>query len=68
MEMKEIRAVELVRRIRDEYAEEFEGLSHAEIIALIRARARALHDELGLAPIGDDTDKTAPSMRRAAKV
>ena len=43
----EIKAVEMVRRIREEHYEHLKDLSSEEKIAFFRQKARALHAELG---------------------
>jgi hypothetical protein len=43
----EIRAVEMVRRIRDAHYERLKDLSPQEKIAFFREKARALHAALG---------------------
>jgi hypothetical protein len=43
----EVRAVEMVRSIRDAHYEKLKGLSPQEKIAFFREKARALHTDLG---------------------
>jgi hypothetical protein len=47
MREPEIRAVEMVRRIRDAHYERLKDLSPKEKIAFYREKARALHADLG---------------------
>ncbi|HLY79271.1 MAG TPA: hypothetical protein VKQ70_07850 [Caulobacteraceae bacterium] len=47
MREPEIRAVEMVRRIRDAHYERQKDLSPQEKIAFFREKARALHADLG---------------------
>jgi hypothetical protein len=47
MHEPEIRAVEMVRSIRDAHYERLKGLSPQEKIAFFREKARALHADLG---------------------
>ena len=47
MHEPEIRAVEMVRGIRDAHYEKLKDLSPQEKIAFFREKARALHAELG---------------------
>jgi hypothetical protein len=47
MREPEIRAVELVRSIRDAHYERLKDLSPQEKIAFFRDKARALHTDLG---------------------
>ncbi len=47
MPERSIRAVEMVRRIRESHYEEVKDLSPEEQIAFFREKARALHAELG---------------------
>ena len=46
MKKTTIKAVEMVRRIRDAHYEQLRGKSSEERIALYRAKARLLQDEL----------------------
>jgi hypothetical protein len=43
----EVRAVEMVRSIRDAHYEKLKGFSPQEKIAFFREKARALHTDLG---------------------
>jgi hypothetical protein len=43
----EVRAVEMVRSIRDAHYEKLKGLSPQDKIAFFREKARALHTDLG---------------------
>lgn len=47
MRNPEIRAVEMVRSIRDAHYEQIKGLSPQEKIEFFREKARKLHSELG---------------------
>lgn len=47
MQGPEIRAVEMVRSIRDEHYEQIKDLSTREKIAFFRKKARMLHAEIG---------------------
>jgi hypothetical protein len=47
MHEREIRAVEMVRSIRDAHYERLKDLSPREKIAFFREKARALHADLG---------------------
>jgi hypothetical protein len=47
MAVHEVRAVEMVRSIRDAHYERLKGLSPQEKIAFFREKARALHTDLG---------------------
>jgi hypothetical protein len=44
--MKKLRAVEMVRRIRDRHARQLAGKTEAEIIAFYRAAGRAATEDL----------------------
>jgi len=47
MQESEIKAVEMVRSIRDAHYEVLKDLTPQERVAFYREKARALHDELG---------------------
>jgi len=47
MNEPEIRAVEMVRRIRDAHSERLKDLSPQEKIEFFRKKARAIHADLG---------------------
>ncbi|MCX5977361.1 MAG: hypothetical protein NTV33_11205 [Coprothermobacterota bacterium] len=49
-----IKAVEMVRRIRDEHYEQLRGKNPAERIAFYRAKARLLEKELAAREKGTD--------------
>ncbi len=61
VETKEIRAVEMVRRIRDELARELAGKSEAEIIAFYRKAGDAARE---LAKRGQPSSPRMESSRR----
>ena len=65
MREPEIRAVEMVRRIRDAHYERLKDLSPQEKIAFFREKARALHADLGK-PEGL-LDSTAPAPGAKAR-
>jgi hypothetical protein len=46
--MKRVRAVEMVRRIRDRHARQLAGKTEAEIIAFYRAAGKAAMEDLHL--------------------
>lgn len=46
MEEQDIKSVEMVRKIRDEHAEELKSMSAEERLAHYRERGRKAHEEL----------------------
>jgi hypothetical protein len=63
MREPEIRAVEMVRRIRDAHYERLKDLSPQEKIAFFRERARALHAHLGRPEEFLDSSAAAPGAK-----
>jgi hypothetical protein len=63
MREPEIRAVELVRRIRDAHYERLKELSPQEKIAFFREKARALHADLGRPEEFLDSSAPAPGAK-----
>lgn len=57
MKAARVRAVELVRRIRDRHARQLSGKTEAEVIAFYRAAGKAAMD--------DATKRTKPRNRKA---
>lgn len=65
MHEPEIRAVEMVRRIRDAHYERLKDLSPQEKIAFFRDKARALHADLGRPE--ESLDSSAPARGAKAR-
>jgi len=63
MREPEIRAVEMVRRIRDAHYERLKDLSPQEKIAFFREKARALHADLGKPEELLDSSAPAPGAK-----
>ena len=57
MKALKLRAVEMVRRIRDRHARQLAGKTHAEIIAFYRAAGEAAMEDL--------RQRSTPRKRRA---
>lgn len=62
MQLK-IRAVEMVRSIREAHYERLKALSPQEKIAFFREKARRLHTELGRPEKALDSSTAAPSAK-----
>ena len=60
MREPEIKAVEMVRNIRDEHHARLQDASPQEKIAFFREKARALHAELGV----PDEQAAAPAAQK----
>jgi hypothetical protein len=60
----EIRAVEMVRSIREAHYEKLKGLSPQEKIAFFRGKARKLHTELGRPEELLDSSTPAPGAKQ----
>jgi hypothetical protein len=63
MREPEIRAIEMVRRIRDAHYEKLKDLSPREKIAFFREKARALHADLGSPEELLDSSAPAPGAK-----
>ena len=63
MREPEIRAVEMVRRIRDAHYERLKDLSPQEKIAFFREKARTLHADLGKPEELLDSSAPAPGAK-----
>ena len=63
MHEPEIRAVEMVRRIRDAHYERLKDLSPKEKIAFFHDKARALHADLGRPEEFLDSSAPAPGAK-----
>ena len=59
----EVKAVEMVRSIRDAHYEKLKGLSPQEKIAFFREKARALHTDLGRPEELLDNSAQAPGAK-----
>ncbi len=60
MKKTTIKAVEMVRRIRDAHYEQLRGKSPDERIAFYRAKARALQAEIALGQVGQSSKELQP--------
>jgi hypothetical protein len=63
MREPEIRAVEMVRRIRDAHYERLKDLSPQEKIAFFREKARSLHTDLGRPEAFLDSSAPSPGAK-----
>lgn len=60
MKKTTIKAVEMVRRIRDAHYEQLRGKSPDERIAFYRTKARALQAEIALGQVGQSSKELQP--------